>query len=166
MGSQAETHQADAAAPQPQAASPDESATSHLKAMIADLKAYLSEMSAYSRYLAMLQVDRAKLASVRYAFFAVMGLLGLIVLAALLAAATCLLLLGLAGWLGQVIGSFWIGATVVGLALLVLPAVGLLAAWEVVSRRFQRQAEAKFAKFREENKSAFAGFDAKEVSGG
>jgi hypothetical protein len=49
---------------------------------------------------------------------------------------------------------------------LVLPAVGLLAAWRVVSGRLQAQVEAKFAKMREENKSAFAGFDSKEISGG
>lgn len=117
-----------------------------------DLQAFFTEITAYTRYLLLLQVDRAKMVSKRIAFYSVAGLLGLVVLGAFLAVGTCLLLIGVAGWLGQAFNSFWIGATIVGLLMFILPALGLLFTWQYLNKRALKSLREKYARIREEQK--------------
>jgi hypothetical protein len=136
-----------------------------LSAALRDLQAFFSEITAYARYLLFLQIDRAKLVSKRIAFYSIAGLLGLVVLAAFMAVGTCLLLIGVAGWLGQAFNSFWIGATIVGLLMFILPALGMLFAWRYLNKAAIKSLRGKYAKIREEQKLDL-GRDLKEAAHG
>ena len=129
------------------------------------VRAGFAEISNYARYFVSLQVDRAKLAGKRLIFFAVLGILALVVLAGFLAVGTGLLLVGLAGVIGQVLGSFWIGATIVGALMFIVPAIGALIVWNMLNTREKKATERKYAKLREEQKHRF-GQDVREAAHG
>lgn len=134
-----------------------------IRHLVDQLKARTYEFGAYAKYLVSLKLDSYKLTAKRVALYAALGVGALAVLTAVLLFSTGLLLLGLAGLLGQLFNNFWLGATVLGLLMLILPAVG---AW-VGLRMFEKKAMAalrlKYADIRQKQKKAF-GRDIKEMA--
>jgi hypothetical protein len=153
------------AAVEQQATAPEIDPAAQLQLAVQDLKAFFSEMTVYARYYLSLQVDRAKFASKRVAFYAIAGVLGLVVLAAFLAVGTCLLLIGVAGLIGHALDSFWIGATIVGVLMFILPAGGLMFTWSYLNKKAIKALEEKYARMRDQQRDEL-GHDVKEVAHG
>ena len=110
-----------------------------------------------------LQIDRYKLTAKRIAVYAVLGVAALAVACAALLFGTGLLLLGLAGLIGYLVGSFWLGATIVGLLALIVPAVGAWIGMRVMNKRAMAALRLKYVDIRQKQKKTF-GRDIKEVA--
>ena len=149
---QADDAQTDAAPPTPSMAS-----------VMNDLRGAFAEFGEYTKYLIELEVDHAKLMAKKTAFYAVLGVIGLAVMVGFLAVGTGLLLVGVAGLIGLALGNFWIGATIVGLLMFILPGVGVLVAWRYLNDKSYRSLRLKYAERRQRQKRDF-GRDIKEVS--
>lgn len=134
-----------------------------LRHLTEELRTRALEFGAYAKYLVMLRVDRIKLTATRIVLYAVLGVAALIVCSAALTFGTVLLLLGLAGLIGQLVGNFWLGATILG--LLVLVVIGL-SAWiglRMFNKRTLAALQVKYNKIRQKQKVAF-GRDIKEAA--
>lgn len=130
-----------------------------------DLKTAFAEFGEYTKYLVGLEVDKAKLMAEKTAFYAVLGVIGLAVLVGFLAVGTGLLLIGIAGLIGHALGNFWIGATIVGLLMFILPGVGVYFAWNYLNKKAYKALRLKYADRRQRQKHMF-GRDIKEVANG
>jgi len=131
--------------------------------VIEDLRASLAEFGEYTKYLIAVEVDHARLMAKKAAFYAVLGVIGLSVLVGFLAVGTGLLLVGIAGLIGLAFGNFWIGATIVGLLMFILPAAGVLFVWRYINSKAYRSLRLKYAERRQRQKRDF-GRDIKEVA--
>jgi hypothetical protein len=127
------------------------------------LRARAREFGAYAKYLLSLQIDRLKLTATRIVIYAVLGIAALAAAIAILMFGTGLLLLGLAGLIGSFLGSFWLGATIVGFLALTVPFATAAIALRVIDKRAFAALRAKYARIRQKQKTAF-GRDIKEAS--
>lgn len=127
------------------------------------LRVRAAEFGAYAKYLVLLQIDRLKLTATRLVAYAILGIAALAVAGAVLVFGTGLLLLGVSGLIGGVLGSFWLGATIVGFLALAVPSAAGLIALRVMDKRAIAALRAKYAGIRQEQKTAF-GRDIKEVA--
>jgi hypothetical protein len=93
---------------------------------------FLAELRAYFRYYFGAKLDGYKASARLAVIYAVLAVLGLIVVASVLATSVFLVLWGLAYGLGRLLGHIWAGQLIVG--LLVLGGIAL-AIW-IVIRRF------------------------------
>lgn len=127
------------------------------------LRTRAMEFGAYAKYMVALRIDRLKLTATRIVIYAALGIAALIVASAVLVFGTGLLLLGLAGLIGYLVGSFWLGATILGFLVL----AGLSAAAWIALRMHDKRTFAalrkKYADIRQKQKAAF-GRDIKEVA--
>lgn len=137
-----------------------EPSISHLTAQF---RTKAREFRAYALYLASLQMDRWKLTSTRIAIYAALGVGALAVASAVLVFGTGLLLLGLAGLVGRLVESFWLGATIVGFLVLTVPFVAGWITFRTVDRRIVAALRAKYSAIRQKQKSAF-GRDIREAA--
>ena len=130
-----------------------------------DIGNTVAEIWEYLRYLVLLQVDRLKFAASKAIFIALAALLGLIIVALLLASATALLLVGLAGILGNALGSFWLGAALVGTVVLLICMGGLGIAWLVYRHQTLHVLKARYARIKQDQRTRF-GHDIEEAARG
>lgn len=128
-----------------------------------DLRIAFAEFGEYTKYLIALEVDRATLMAKKAGFFAGVGVIGLAVVMAALATGTGLLLIGIAGLIGHALGSFWLGATIVGLLMLILLAAGAWIGWSLLTKRAMKAMRLKYADRRQRQKKMY-GRDIKEVA--
>ena len=128
-----------------------------------ELQARAVEFGAYAKYLLLLQVDRFKLTARRIAFYAILGIAAIVVVGAALVAGTGLLLLGVSGLIGQLVGSFWLGATIVGVALLAGLFLAAVIALRVIDRRALASLRRKYEGIRQKQKEAM-GRNIREVA--
>lgn len=134
-----------------------------LRHLTEQLRARAVEFGAYAKYLVALRIDRLKLTATRIAIYAALGIVALVVLGAVLVSATALLLLGLAGLIGYLVGSFWLGATILGLLVLAGLAVAVWIGLRMFNKRTVAALRHKYAGIRQKQKTAF-GRDIKEVA--
>lgn len=127
------------------------------------LHARAAEFGAYAKYLLLLQIDRLRLTSRRIALYAILGIAAIMVACAALVAGTALLLLGLAGLVGQLVGGFWFGATVIGFLVLAVLFGALVIALRVINKRSLAALRLKYEGIRQNQKKAF-GRDITEVA--
>ena len=139
--------------------------TPSISGVMNDVRAAFAEFGEYTKYLIALEVDRAKMMAKTTAFYAVLGVIGLAVLAGFLAVGTGLLLVGVAGLIGLALGNFWIGATIVGLLMFILPGIGVFIVWRYLNNKAYRALRLKYADRRQRQKHNY-GRDIKEVSNG
>lgn len=134
-----------------------------IRHLIDQLRARTYEFGAYAKYLVSLKLDSYKLTAKRIALYAALGLGALAVLGTVLIVGTGLLLLGLAGLIGHLVGSFWLGATILGLLVLILPGIGAWIALRMFEKRAMAGLRLKYADIRQRQKKAF-GRDIKEMA--
>lgn len=128
-----------------------------------DLKLRFAEILEYTKYLVAVETDRVKHTAIRIGFLAALGIVGLIVATGALVAATTLLLIGIAGVIGNALGSFWLGATIMGAAILILTAIGAFIGYRMVTRGAIKKLRLKYVERRQKQKKEF-GRDIKEVA--
>jgi hypothetical protein len=120
------------------------------------LQAQLEELGEYARFYASAKKD-AIVASVRK--FALLGLAAVAAFAvfgAMLMTAAVLAVLGVAQWIGEILGDrLWAGYLIVGWGMLLLVAVGLAAAIVYLQRRFRTQTVNKYDKRRRNQRARF-----------
>jgi hypothetical protein len=133
--------------------------------LVADLRTAAAEFGEYAKYLASVQVDRARHLAKQATFFGVLGVVGLLVFSGFLITGASLFVIGVAGLLGSVFNNFWVGAAIVGLLIIALPPLGVYIAWKIFSARAIHGLKAKYADIRQQHKQAF-GRDIEEVSRG
>ena len=133
--------------------------------LVEDVRSSFAEFGEYTKYLVGLEVDRAKMMAKKTAFYAVLGVIGMAVLAGFLAVGTGLLLIGIAGLIGQALNNFWLGATIVGLLMFILPGVGVFFGWRYLNNKAYKALRLKYAERRQRQKKIF-GRDIKEVANG
>lgn len=134
-----------------------------IRHLVDQLRARTYEFGAYAKYLASLKLDSYKLTAKRIVVYAALGMGALAVLSAVLLFGTGLLLLGLAGLIGYLVGSFWLGATIVGVLMLVLPGLGAWIGLRIFNRKSMAALRLKYADIRQRQKKAF-GRDIKEMA--
>jgi hypothetical protein len=122
-----------------------------------------AEFGAYAKYLLSLQIDRFRLTAWRVVAYVFLGIAAVVVVSAALVAATSLLLLGLAGLVGKLVGSFWLGATIVGLLVLAVLVVAAVVVLRVIDKRKLGALRLKYEGIRQKQKKTF-GRDIKEVA--
>ncbi|GEM_PF-5071442 len=127
------------------------------------LRARAMEFGTYAKYLVSLQIDRFKLTATRLVVYAILGTAALAVAGAVLIFGTGLLLLGVSGLIGSLLGSFWLGATIVGFLALAVPSATGVIALRVMDKRAFAALRTKYAAIRQKQKMAF-GRDIKEAS--
>lgn len=130
-----------------------------------DLRNAAAEFGAYARYLASVQVDRARHLARRAVFLGILGVVGLILAVALLTTGACLFLIGVAGLIGALFNNYWLGATLVGLLTILLPPLAIYLAMKAVAGRAIGKLKAKYADIRAQQKVSF-GRDIEEVARG
>lgn len=136
-----------------------------LSRLAADLRLAAAEFGEYAKYLASVQIDRVRHVARQAVFLSILGIVALVVMTGLLVTGAALFLIGLAGLLGSVFNSFWVGAAIVGFLMIVLPLLGVYIALKTVSARAISRLKAKYAGIRQQHKQTF-GRDIEEVSRG
>ena len=136
-----------------------------LTRLMQELKLHLAEFGEYASYLIALEIDRVKLTAKRIGLYAALGVLGLVIVTAMLAAGTGLFVLGIAGLLGMLFGNFWVGATVVGLLMFILVGVGAWIGLTIMNKSAYKALRLKYADRRQRQKKMY-GRDVKEVARG
>lgn len=144
---------------------PGEKTGSRWRALAEDIRMRSQEMAAYAKYLVSLETDRWKLTARRVGYMAAAGAIGLTIVVASLVVGAALLVVGLAGLLGMLLGSFWIGAAIVGGAIVLLTAGALGAGWMLLNRMAMRRLREKYEGIRREQRERF-GRDVEEASHG
>ena len=142
-----------------------EQAGPSISRLAGDLKGAIAEFGEYAKYLVALEVDNARMMAKKAAFYAVLGVIALAVLVGFLAVGTGLLLIGIAGLIGSALGNFWLGATIVGLLMFVLPSIGVYFAWNYLNTKAYKALRLKYADRRQRQKHEY-GRDIKEVANG
>jgi hypothetical protein len=112
--------------PEPHAAEQSQPAEPTGPEALAEALRHVAEAREYFVHLLTAEIERFKLRLRKVAVWAVVGLIAIVLLLALLAAAVGLLLFGLAELVGSLLGGYvWLGAVVVGGGMLL---IGILAA--------------------------------------
>ncbi len=133
--------------------------------IVEDLKRSAAEFAEYAKYLIALEVDNATLMAKKAAIFAALGVIGLVVFLGILAVSTGLLMVGIAGLIGSALGSFWLGATIVGLLVLLLTGIGGAIGIRYFNTQAYKKLRLKYADRRQRQKEMF-GRDIREVANG
>lgn len=149
--------QPDTQRPQSEASGPDPSK------ILQDLRQGALEFKEYVGYLVSLELDRAKFAGKKIGLYVGLGLVGAAVACAMISAGAALLMVGLAGLIGQLFDNFFLGATILGVLLLLLLAAGGWIAYVKLTRGTLKSLHAKYALRRERQQQMF-GHDIKEVA--
>lgn len=131
--------------------------------LLADAKAAFAEFREYAGYLVSLKLDSGKLMVKKLGLFAVLGLAGLAIASAMLATGAALLMIGLAGLIGYIFDSFFLGATILGVLLFVLLGIGGWLGYRMVTTGAMKSLRKKYAERRERQKQMF-GHDIREVA--
>ena len=121
-----------------------------------EMPVFLAELKAYASYFLSAKADVAKASVRRLVMWAIMGVIGLLIVGGLLFSAVFLTLSGLAMGLGSLLGGhLWLGSLIVGLLVLggICPAVWmgikkLTGAWRL-------QMEQKYERKRDDQRSEF-----------
>jgi len=129
------------------------------------IPAYLSELVDYVWHYLHARADGVHAALRRAIIYALLGVLGLLVFAALLVAASVLLLEGVAGWIGMLCGDRpWAGNLIVGVVVLAGVAAALRLALLRLVRKWKLQTERKYEELRNQQRSQH-GRDATQRAG-
>lgn len=131
--------------------------------LVEDVKHALAEFREYATYLVSLKLDQSKLLVKKLGLFAVLGIAALAVASAMLATGAALLMIGLAGLIGYIFDSFFLGATILGVLLFVLLGVGSWLAYRKITSGTIKTLRQKYADRRERQRQMF-GHDIKEVA--
>ena len=130
-----------------------------------EVPVFLAELKAYAAYFFSAKVDGAKASARRLMMWAVMGVIGLLIVGGVLFSAVFLTLNGLAIGLGNLLGGhFWLGSVIVG--LLVLGGICLVV-WRGIKKltsAWQLQMEQKYERKRNEQRDEF-GRDVRQRAG-
>ncbi len=125
----------------------------------------VAELKDYAAYLIAAKVDGVKLTVRNVALYAVLGLLGGIVGAAILVTAGVMLLRGLAGAIGAVFGNEWLGEIIVSMLVLIATGAG---AWLLLRRMMgtsRRKTREKYERARHHQR-AKRGHDVRDRAAG
>lgn len=131
--------------------------------IVEDLKHAVAEFREYAGYLVSLKLDQSKLLAKKLGLFAVLGIAALAVVSAMLATGAALLMIGLAGLIGYIFNSFFLGATILGVLLFLLMGVGAWLAYRKLTMGTMKSLRQKYADRRERQRQMF-GHDIKEVA--
>ena len=133
-------------------AEPDAAPVESLRTVVATA---LAEILEYLHYTLVLQVDRAKYLATKTAFFAAVVFLGMVLGGTLVLVAGALLLLGLAGLVGSALDNFWLGAVIIGFAVLAMPCMVLSITWLILKRRISYSLKARYQQMKQEQRERF-----------
>jgi hypothetical protein len=146
----------DAAPPPPESKSSDTPPEPSGPDALAEALRRVAEAREYLVYLLAAEIDRFKLRLRRAAMWAVVGITALVILLALLVAAAGLVLVGVAQWLGELMGGrMWLGSLLTGAGVLVLGAAAVAfglwswqrSAYEATRERFAARRRRQRGKF-------------------
>jgi membrane protein implicated in regulation of membrane protease activity len=125
---------------------------------------FLAELRAYFRYYLGAKFDGCKASARMVAIYAILGVLGLIVVASVLATSVFLVLWGLANGLGRLFGHIWAGQLIVGLLVLGGIALAVRIALRRLTRASRLRTEQKYEQQRTQQRVHF-GHDVHERAG-
>ena len=115
-----------------------------------------AEMREYVDYYASVKVDALKLKATRIGVYVALGLVGLVVVITVMAAAAVLLLRGLAEGINQLLGgNGWAGDLIVGVLVLLIPVVGGIVGMKVVGGILRRKLMEKYEARHQQQRERF-----------
>lgn len=126
-----------------------------LTGLFRELRSRSNEIAEYTQYLIAIEIDRLLLRTKRLAVMGAFAALGAVIAGVILLASAALLIVGLAGVIGQALGSFWLGAIVVGAGVMLLLAASCAFGWWYLNHSALTQLRAKYQERRARQRSRF-----------